>query len=387
MKYQNYFSEKLKKIKLDQLYRFLIPMENNAGPEITIKKRKYISFSSNNYLGLADYNKIKTSAIYFIRKYGVGTAASRLVCGNNPVHEMLEKKIAEFKKTEAALVFSSGYMANLGVISSIMDEGDAIFSDELNHASLVDACRFSKAKVFIYPHNSVNVLKNWLNKKNNFKKKLIVTETVFSMNGDISPLPEIAELARKHNCLLMVDEAHAIGVFGENGRGLAEHFKMEKNIDISMGTLSKSIGAFGGFIASDKLLIELLKNKARSFIYTTALPAGIAASAISAIEVMKNEPDRKKQLWSNLTYLKEQLINAGLDILNSESQIIPIVIGDNKKALSLSRYLFDNGLFVPAMRPPTVPKGTSRLRISVTALHKKRHIDLLLDILLRGIKK
>lgn len=377
--YSYFFEKELDMLKNKNLYRTLKTIDSTNGIEFSINSKKYISFSSNNYLGLANNEFLKSESIKAIEKYGTGTGASRLISGNFKIHEELEKKIASFKDKEASIVFSTGYMANTGTISSIADEDDAVIIDRLNHASIIDGCRLSKAKLFVYKHNDINSLEEILKRCSGFKKRLIITDTVFSMDGDIASLPDIVKLAKKYNAITMIDEAHALGVFGKSGRGVAEFFNVEDRIDISMGTLSKAVGSSGGYIAGSTALVNYLRNKARSFIYTTSLPAGVIAGSIAGLDIIIKKPELRKKLWKNVEYVRKGIQNLGLNTLNSASQIIPVIIGKEETTIKVAKLLFNKGLFVVAIRPPTVPKGTSRLRISITSIHTKEHLDILLE--------
>lgn len=373
------FENEINILKSKNLYRSLKTIDSTNGIEFFIDSKKYISFSSNNYLGLSNHPLVKSESIKALEKYGIGTGASRLISGNFRIHELLEEKIASFKKKPASIVFSTGYMANIGTISSIVDNEDAVIIDRFNHASIIDGVRLSKAKLFVYKHSDMNSLSDILKRCSKFKKKLIVTDTVFSMDGDVAPLKKIVKLSVKYDCILMIDEAHALGVFGKNGRGVAEFLNVEDKIDISMGTLSKAVGCLGAYVAGNLNLIDYLRNKARSFIYTTSLPSGIIAGCLASLDIIIKKPELRKRLWGNVKYVRDGIKNLGLNTLNSTSQIIPIIIGDEEKTIKISKTLFDRGLFIVAIRPPTIPKGTSRLRISITSAHTRQHLDILLE--------
>ena len=328
-----------------------------------------INLCSNNYLGLAEHPALKEAAMDAIKKYGTSVSASRLISGTTTLHKKLEEKLAEFKAAEAALVFNSGYTANVGIISALVGRGDIIFSDKLNHASIVDGCLLSGAELKRYPHCDTSVLENSLKGSDPYGKKLIVTDTVFSMDGDIAPLPEIVALAKKYDCMLMVDEAHATGVLGKNGKGALEHFNIKEKDIIQMGTLSKALGSFGGYVVGSKELIDYLINKSRAFIYTTALPAPVVAASIAALDVIKSEPGLRKQLWDNVRFFDKE----------ARTQIIPILIGDSKRTVDISKQLLDEGIFIQAIRPPTVPKGQARLRVTITATHIRKDLEYALE--------
>lgn len=328
---------------------------------------------------MANEPRLKEAAIEAIRSYGLGSGASRLVCGNMILHKKLEEKIAEFKQQESCLVFNSGYSANLGIISSIMDKEGMIFSDRLNHASIIDGIILSRANFKRYAHKNTSNLEELLSSNGNFKNKLIITDTVFSMDGDIAPLPEIVKIAKEFKALLMVDEAHATGVCGEKGTGLVEYFGLKDEIYIQMGTLSKAGGCFGGFVCGKKDLIDYLINFSRAFIYTTSLPPAICAASIKAIEIIQEEPERRKRLWENIKFLKQALTNLGFNTLESNSAIIPILIKDASLTMEFSQRLFKEGLFIQGIRYPTVPRDASRLRITLTSEHQLEDLEFALE--------
>lgn len=371
----NFLKEELNKLQKEGLYRELRVIDSFDGPTIKITQREYILLSSNDYLGLTQHPKVKESAKEAIEKFGCGSGASRLISGTNQLHCELENKLADFKKTESALIFSSGYAANLGVISSLVGKGDVIIIDKINHASIIDGCRLSGVNIRVYPHKNMNSLEKILKKSQTYNLRLIITDGIFSMDGDIAPLPEIVALAKKYQAVVMVDDAHGTGVLGKEGRGTVEYFDLEGHIDIQMGTLSKALGSFGGFIAGSNVLIEYLKNKARSFIYSTALPPAQVASALAALEIIQTTPELRQRLWENVRYLRKGLQKLGFDTMESQTQIIPVFIGKDDKTMQVAKFLYENGIFAPGIRPPTVPRGTSRIRLSLMATHTKSHID------------
>ena len=367
-----YFEQELSRLKDTGLYRHMSLIQGPQEPKVTVNGKDVILLCSNNYLGLANHPKVKEASISAIEKYGFGSGASRLVSGNMELHEELEQRLARFKGTEAALVFNSGYHVNIGIIPALVGRGDLIFSDKLNHASIVDGCLLSKAEVKRYPHKNMNALENLLKKYSELQtpnSKLIITDGIFSMDGDIAPLKELSELADKYNCMLMVDDAHATGVLGSNGKGTLEHFGIDNPNIIQMGTLGKALGCFGAYVAGSRKLIDYFINKARSFIYTTSLPSSVCAASIAAIDIIEDEPQLRQNLWDRIKFFRSSLVNAGFDIMNSETQIIPILIGKADKTVKISNNLLDKGVFVQAIRPPTVPEGTSRLRITLMATH------------------
>jgi len=374
-------SNELKKIKESGLYRKLNILEGAQGPHVKIKGRTYISFCSNNYLGLANHPEVVKAVKDAVGKYGWGAGASRLVSGNTELHQALEDEISKFKRKEAAIVFPTGYMANIGTICSLVSSGDLVICDKLNHASIIDGCRLSGATFRVYPHRDVGKLENILKNSKGYPRKLIVTDTVFSMDGDLVPLPDIVRIAHEYNAMVMVDEAHGTGVFGENGRGVVEHFNLDKKVNIIMGTLSKAVGSLGGFVTGNSDLISYLRNKARTFMYTTALPPAACAASIAGIKLIQRDRSLRESLWRNVHYVKERLKLLNLNVTSLESPIIPIIIGNAKKAVDISGFLFESGILIPAIRPPTVPDESSRLRVTIMATHTRADLDRLLDVL------
>lgn len=363
----------LSQLKDAGLYRYLRLVEGSQGPRVKMDGREVILLCSNNYLGLANHPEVKRAAIEAIERYGLGAGASRLVSGSMGPHKELEERLARFKGTEASLVFNSGYHANIGIISSLVGRGDVIFADKLNHASIVDACILSRAEVKRYPHCDLNglerSLKNASRTTNHASRKLIITDGIFSMDGDVAPLKGLSELAERYGCMLIVDDAHATGVLGANGRGTLEYLGIENPDIIQMGTLGKALGGFGGFVAGPKALIDYLINKARPFIYTTALPPAVSAATIRALEVIEREPSLRKGLWDRVEYFRKGLKDAGLNTMMSETHIIPILVGDTDRTMEVSRGLLERGVFIQGIRPPTVPEGMSRLRVTLMANH------------------
>lgn len=368
-----YLTEELSRLADAGLRRSLRLVEGPQGPRVSIDGKEAILLCSNDYLGLANHPLVKQAAIEAIEAWGLGAGASRLVSGNMTPHARLEEGIKRFKGTEAALVFNSGYHANVGCITAICSRDAEVFSDRLNHASIVDACVLSRAAFSRYPHRDVDSLERLL-KKSKATRKLIATDGVFSMDGDIAPLREIAGLLDRYDAMLLVDDAHSTGVLGDRGRGTLEHLGVSHPSIIQMGTLGKAVGAFGAFIAGGVELIEILKSKSRPFIYTTALPPSICAASIKALEIIESEPSLRKRLWENAEFLRDGLHEAGLDTLGSQTQIIPIAVGEARRTMELSSKLLEKGVFIQGIRPPTVPDGTSRLRVSVTAAHSREDL-------------
>jgi len=376
-----YISDELKNIKEAGLYRKLNVVGSAQGTYLKINGREYLSFCSNNYLGLANNPLVVKAVKDAVEKYGWGAGASRLVSGNMELHEALEDEISRFKGKEASIVFSTGYMANIGAISSLVSKGDLVICDKLNHASIIDGCRLSGADFRVYPHCDIEKLENILRKSAKYSHKLIVTDTVFSMDGDLAPLPDIVRIASKYKAMVMVDEAHGTGVFGEKGSGVVEHFNLSKKINIVMGTLSKAVGSMGGYVSGEAGLIDFLRNKARSFMYTTALPPAVCAASIAGIKLIQKDHSLRTSLWHNVRYLNVKLKLLNFNVISSESPIIPILIGDAKKAVNVSKFLHKEGILIPAIRPPTVPARSSRLRMTVMSTHTKEDMERLLDVL------
>ncbi len=360
------------------LKRTLCCVEGSQGREILVGGRKVLNFCSNNYLGLANDPRLGQAAVACIKDQGWGAGASRLVCGNLSAHRRLEKELARFKGTQKSLVFSTGYMANVGSICALFNRHDIIFSDRLNHASIVDGILLSQAVMKRYPHGDMDALEGMLRSSNGKGRKVIITDSVFSMDGDIAPLDRIVELAERYQCMVMIDEAHALGVLGKDGKGAAQHFSVTDKIDIQMGTFSKAAGSFGAYVCGSARLIDFLINKARSFIYTTGMPPAVAAASSEGLKIITEEPQLRRQLWENTRYLLKGLKQMGFDTLNTQTPIIPVMVKDARAAAAFSQKLFEERIFVPAIRPPTVPLNTARLRVTVMATHTKDDLDYVL---------
>ncbi|MEE8473596.1 MAG: 8-amino-7-oxononanoate synthase [Dehalococcoidia bacterium] len=374
----NFLHRRLEFLKGKNLYRQLQTIESAQDSWVTIEGRRVLNLCSNNYLGLASHPDTKEAAVRGVREWGSGSGASRLICGDLSFHRTLESRLAAFKGAEAALLFSSGYTANLGIISALVGRKDHIFSDELNHASIIDGCRLSGAVVTVFPHNNLEALEDKLRRASGpgrSGKKLIVVDGVFSMDGDLAPLPGLVDLAEKYECLLMVDEAHATGVLGPGGRGVVAFFGLEHRIPIAMSTLSKALGSLGGFATGGRELVEFLINTSRSFIFTTALPAGVVASALASLTLLEADPSLPLKVQENAGYLRDGLNRLGYDTLNSQTQIIPVVIGDAAHTLEMSRLLLEEGVLATGIRPPTVAEGNCRIRTTVMATHTRQDLD------------
>ncbi len=368
-------SDDLDRLRADGLYRQLRHVASAQGPRIVIDSREFLNFSSNDYLGIANDPVLKRAGIAAIEKYGLGSGASRLVCGNLEPYRLLEDRLARFKNTEAAIVFGSGYAANVGTITALVGDGDVVILDKLDHASIVDGARQSGATIRVYPHRNLKKLEDILRQSANFRRRLIVTETVFSMDGDLAPLAEIVALKEKHDAWLMIDEAHATGLYAKNRRGIAEAVGVEHQVEVTVGTLSKALGSAGGFVVGSQTLIDFLRNRARPLIYSTALPPAVCAAAAAAVDFVMSEAgqERRDRLWRNVSELKNGLSALGTQN-ESRSPIMPVIIGEEENAVNVSQKLYDRGVFVPAIRFPTVPKGKARLRVTVTAAHSSQDI-------------
>jgi 8-amino-7-oxononanoate synthase len=365
----------LARLERDSLRRHLRVVESAHDPWVVVDGRRMLMLASNNYLGLASHPEIARAARDAIAKYGVGAGASRLIAGSiAPLHE-LEREIASWKGLGSALVFGSGYLANLGVITAIAGSEDAVLSDELNHASLIDGCRLSRARVLVYRHRDVDHLASLLGESRAARRRIIVTDSVFSMDGDLAPLGEIVELARRHRAIVMIDEAHGVGVLGAAGAGLAAQLGLEREVDVHVGTLSKALGAYGAYVAGSRALTDYLVNRSRSFIYSTGLAPAMAAASRAAIGLLRAEPDRIARLWENALYLRAALERIGFAIAPTETPILPVIVGESADAVALAARLMERGVYVIAIRPPTVPRGTARLRVTPTAAHSRADLD------------
>ena len=373
--------QELEELKRQGLFRGMKRIDSMQGPTVTIRNREVILLSSNNYLGLAGHPEIIKAQAKAAEEFGASSCASRLISGNMILYEMLEKKIACFKGTQDAIVFPTGYMANLGTISALVGEKDLVVSDKLNHASIIDGARLSKATLRTYPHKNLERLKDILEKAHSYRRKIIITDGIFSMDGDIAPVPGLIELSQKFDAILMLDDAHATGVLGENGKGTCEHFGIKKGVHIQMGTFSKALGNLGGFVAGSRSLIDYIRNKARSFIYSTALPPAILGGCIKAIEIIERENSLRERLWSNVKRFHQELLNLEFDIMKTETQIVPICIKDASLTMKAAEFLLKNGVFAPGIRPPTVPKSKCRIRMSLMATHTNEHIDKTIETL------
>ena len=377
-----YLADELNKLREQHLYQKLRVLETEQLPVSRFDGREVINLSSNNYLGLTTHPRLKQRALEAVEKYGVGSGAVRTIAGTMSLHMELEEKIARFKHVEASVVFQSGFTANAGAVSAILGREDVIISDELNHASIIDGCRLSRAEIRVFPHKDVQACEKILKElEGHGGHKLLITDGVFSMDGDIAPLPQLVALAEKYGCIMMIDDAHASGVLGRNGRGTVDHFNLHGRVDIQVGTLSKAIGALGGYICSTRDTIEFLYHRGRPFLFSTSHPPSVAATCIAAFEVLEEEPQLIERLWSNTRFLKAGLTKLGFNTGHSETPITPVIVGDAALAHEFSRRLFQSGVFAQGIGFPPVPKGKARIRTIVTATHTEAELARALDIM------
>jgi len=383
-----YLSDELQKLREQNLYQKLRILETEQLPVCNFDGQEVINLSSNNYLGLTTHPQLKDRAVRAVEEFGVGSGAVRSIAGTMALHMELEEKIAKFKQVEAAVVFQSGFTANAGTVQAILGREDVIVSDELNHASIIDGCRLSRAEIKVFPHKDVEACEQILREIQDRKcRKLLITDGVFSMDGDIAPLPELVELAEKYGCIMMIDDAHSSGVLGRNGRGTVDHFNLHGRVDVQVGTLSKAIGALGGYVCSNRDTIEYLYHRARPFLFSTSHPPSVAATCIAALEVLEQEPELIQQLWSNTEFFKEGLKKLGFNTGMSETPITPVIVGDAALAHQFSRELFQAGVFAQGIGYPTVPHGKARVRTIVTATHTREELSQALEIMEKVAKK
>jgi 8-amino-7-oxononanoate synthase len=375
-------------VRIDQrgLRRRMTPLESGTDAEVELAGERLVLLSSNNYLGLASHPALKAAAHDAIDRYGAGTGSSRLIAGHVDLHATVEGKLARFKGTEAAVIFPSGYQANVGTITSLVGHGDHVFSDELNHASIIDGCRLSRATTHVYAHCNLQSLTASLVAAPREGRRLIVTDSVFSMDGDCAPLAELVEIAERYHSALMVDEAHATGVLGRRGAGLVDALGLGARVDVQMGTLGKALGSAGAYVAGSRTLIDLLINRARSFIFTTGLAPATVAAAGAALDVVAAEPERRRALTDNAAYLRSGLAAQGF-APGGDTHILPVVLGDNDRAVAFAAALRRHGVLVHAIRPPTVPPGTARLRVTPIATHTRAHLDRALDAFAAALRE
>jgi glycine C-acetyltransferase len=376
----SYLHEELEQWRREGTFQRLRVLESESAAEARFDGRDVINLASNNYLGLTTHPKLREAALEATRRYGVGSGAVRTISGTMSVHMLLEERIAAFKNVEACVVFQSGFAANAGTVAAILGPEDHIVSDELNHASIIDGCRLSRAKIHVFPHKDVAAAGDILADLEGAPgRKLLITDGVFSMDGDIGPLPGLVEAAEKHGAIMMVDDAHASGVLGRNGRGTVDHFNLHGRVHIQVGTLSKAIGVLGGYVCGSRDLIEFLYQRARPFLFSTSHPPAVAASCMAAFDVLEQEPERIERLWDNTRYFKAGLVSAGFNTGISETPITPVIVGDAALAHQLSRELFEEGVLATGIAFPTVAKGKARVRTIVAATHTREDLDKALE--------
>ena len=374
-----FLTTELNTLREQGLYRSLRILESRQEAESKFDGRSVVNLSSNNYLGLTTHPKLVEAAIQAIRDYGVGSGSVRTIAGTMAIHMELERRLAEFKKTEAVVVFQSGFTANAGTVSSILTKDDVVISDALNHASIIDGCRLSRAAIKVFPHKDVAAARTILEELPAAQRKLLITDGVFSMDGDLGRVPELCDLAEEFGCIMMVDDAHASGVFGANGRGTIDHFNMHGRVDIQVGTLSKAIGSLGGYVAGSRNFIEFLYHRARPFLFSTSHPPSVAASCLAALDVLEQEPEIIDRLWDNTRFFKAGLVSMGFDTGLSESPITPVIAGEGSRAMKLSDRLFEEGVFAQGIAFPTVARDKARVRTIVTATHTRDELQFALD--------
>jgi glycine C-acetyltransferase len=377
----SYLHDQLEQWRVEGTYQRLRILESESAAESRFDGKEVINLASNNYLGLTTHPKLREAAIEAVRKFGVGSGAVRTISGTMTLHMQLEERIAQFKNVEACVVFQSGFAANAGTVSAILTPEDHIVSDELNHASIIDGCRLSRAKIHVFPHKDVAAAETILAELENLPgRKLLISDGVFSMDGDIGPLPGLVEAAERHGAIMMVDDAHSSGVLGRNGRGTIDHFGLDGRVHVQVGTLSKAIGVLGGYVCGSRDLIEFLYHRARPFLFSTSHPPAVAAACLAAFDVLEQEPDRIEMLWDNTRHFKKGLAAAGFNTGISETPITPVIVGEAKTAHELSRALFEEGVLATGIAFPTVAKGKARVRTIVSATHTKAELDRALEV-------
>ena len=376
--FQDYMQKELEELRESGNFNSIRTLEGPQGAWVEIQGKEKLNFSSNNYLGLANHSELSRAAQKAIDEFGVGPGAVRTIAGTMSLHDELEEKLANFKKVESTLTFQSGFNANLAVIPAIMKKGDVIVSDELNHASIIDGCRLSRAEIKVYKHGDMESLREVLSEID-ANRILIATDGVFSMDGDIAPLQEIVELAKEYNAMVLVDDAHGEGVLGSHGRGIVDHFELHGEVDIEVGTFSKAFGTVGGCIAGSEILVDYLKQKARPFLFSSAVtPADIAAT-IAAVELLEKDDNLVQQLWNNAEFFQDSMKGLGFDVGKTETPITPVMIGEAGEARKFSDRLFEEGIFAQALGFPTVPRGKARIRVMISATHEKDDLEFAID--------
>ena len=374
-----YLGQELDALKEQNLYRKLRILEDEQKAHTTFDHRSVVNLSSNNYLGLTTHPRLRKAALEALERFGVGSGSVRTIAGTMEIHMELERRLAEFKKVDAVVVFQSGFAANAGTVAAILTKEDVVISDELNHASIIDGCRLSRAAIKVFPHKDVDAARKIITALPAAQRKLLITDGVFSMDGDLGPLPALCALAEETGCIMMVDDAHASGVFGANGRGTVDHFGMHGRVDIQVGTLSKAIGALGGYVAGNTNLIEFLYHRARPFLFSTSHPPAVTAACIAALDVLIEEPGIIDRLWDNTRFFKAGLERLGFNTGLSESPITPVIAGESATAMRLSDRLFEEGVFAQGIAYPTVARDKARVRTIVTATHTREDLQYALD--------
>ncbi len=374
-----YLGKELDSLRDQKLYRQLRILDDEQKAHTTVDHKSVVNLSSNNYLGLTTHPKLRRAALQAIEQFGVGTGSVRTIAGTMEIHMELERRLAAFKNVEKVVVFQSGFTANAGTVSAILSKEDVVISDELNHASIIDGCRLSRATIKVFPHKDVDAARKIIKDLPASQRKLLITDGVFSMDGDLGPLPDLCALAEETGCIMMVDDAHASGVFGRNGRGTVDHFEMHGRVDIQVGTLSKAIGALGGYVAGNTNLIEFLYHRARPFLFSTSHPPAVVLACMAALEVLLEEPQIIERLWENTRFFKEGLHALGFNTGLSESPITPVIAGEGAKAMLLSDKLFERGVFAQGIAFPTVARDKARVRTIVTATHTREDLQYALD--------
>ena len=375
-----YLGDELQSLKQEGLYRQLRILDTEQAARATFDRREVVNLSSNNYLGLTTHPRLRTEAIAAIEQFGVGSGSVRSIAGTMQLHMELERRLAEFKQTEAAVVFQSGFAANAGTVAALLTKDDVVISDELNHASIIDGCRLSRAAIKVFAHKDPDAARTILRDLPSTQRKLLISDGVFSMDGDLGALPALCDLAEQYGCIMMVDDAHASGVFGRNGRGTIDYFGLHGRVDVQVGTLSKAFGALGGYVAGSRSLIEFLYHRGRPFLFSTSHPPSVAATCLAALDVLVEEPQLIDQLWYNTRFFKEGLLNLGFDTGSSESPITPVIVGSAQLAMRLSDRLFEEGVFAQGIGFPTVPRDKARVRTIVTATHTRADLQYALDV-------
>jgi len=374
-----YLTPEIDALKAQGVYRHLRVLEDEQRAHTTFDGRSVVNLSSNNYLGLTTHPRLRERAMQALERYGVGTGSVRTIAGTMSLHVELERRLAEFKQTEATVVFQSGFTANAGTVSALLTKEDVIISDELNHASIIDGCRLSRAAIKVFPHKDVDAARRILRDLPASQRKLLITDGVFSMDGDLGPLPGLCAIAEEYGAIMMVDDAHASGVFGRNGRGTVDHFGMHGRVDIQVGTLSKAVGALGGYVAGTNALIDFLHHRGRPFLFSTSHPPSVTATCLAALDVLIEEPEIIERLWDNTRFFKAGLTALGFNTGMSESPITPVIVGDGALAMTLSDQLFESGVFAQGIAFPTVARDKARVRTIVTATHTREDLQFALD--------